>query len=79
MIADTIREALKAQPFRTFTMRTAGGREYRIDHPELAAVSPGGRVLVVFTSADGAVTIDTLLIESMHFENGRENGRGRKR
>jgi len=33
MVADTIREALRAQPFRTFTMRTAGGREYRIDHP----------------------------------------------
>lgn len=78
MVADTIREALRAQPFRTFTMRTAGGREYRIDHPELAALSPGGRVLVVFTTADGAVTIDTLMIESMHFENGKGNGRRRK-
>mgnify|MGYP005846025879 CR=1 FL=1 len=78
MVADTIGEALRAQPLRTFTTRMVGGREYRIDHPELAALSPGGRVLVVFTTADGAVTIDTLMIESMHFENGKGNGRRRQ-
>ncbi len=67
MTTDQIRAALKGQPFRPFVVKTTGGREYRVNHPETAILSPGGRTLFVFISPEAGVALDVLMIESIHF------------
>jgi len=53
---------MRTRPFRPFTIRTAGGRDFRIDHPEMAWATPGGRVVFVATSEDSAAAIDLLQV-----------------
>ena len=65
MTTDQFRNTLRAQPFRPFLIRTADGREYRVDHPEMAWQTPGGRIVFVATSDDAAVTIDLLLVTAL--------------
>ena len=49
-----IREVIKAQPFRPFTLRLADGRSYSVSHPEFAMVAPSGMDLV-FVGGDEAI------------------------
>ncbi|MEW6253134.1 MAG: hypothetical protein AB1716_21050 [Planctomycetota bacterium] len=75
MTIEQIRKAHQAQPFRPFTLRTGGGREYEIPHPELLAIIPPGRTIVVACADGTAELLDLLLVESLHFHNGRRRGR----
>jgi len=43
MTVEQVRAALRARPFRPFILRMADNHEYRVDHPELALPTPGGR------------------------------------
>jgi hypothetical protein len=65
MTTDTIRALLAARPFRGFTLRTASGQEFSVSHPEAMSVSPGGRTVYIWTTDNGGVTIDLLLVESV--------------
>lgn len=76
MTSDQIRAALRAEPFKPFELRTTGGRRYRVDHPELAVLSPSGRTMFVFITPDAGMTVDVLMIESINFLS---NGRRRRR
>ncbi len=76
MTADQFRAALRAEPFKPFEVKTAGGRQYLVDHPELAVLSPSGRTAYLFVTPDAAAIIDVLMIESINFVN---NGRRRRR
>jgi hypothetical protein len=64
MTSARVREALKRQPFIPFTVAVAVAdqKEYTIDHPEFAALSPGGRELTVYETDDVRHTIDLLLV-----------------
>jgi hypothetical protein len=42
-IRDQVRTAMRTQRLRPFHVKLAGGRTFRIDHPEFIAVSPNGR------------------------------------
>jgi hypothetical protein len=66
---------MAARPFRPFTIRTVDGREFRVDHPEMAWATPGGRVVFVATSEDSAAAIDLLLVTSLE-PVGVDIGRG---
>jgi hypothetical protein len=62
-----IREAVLRRPFQPFTLRMNDGREFRLPHPEFAAVSR--RVVVVINDAHpGGVWLEPVLIASIHFD-----------
>ena len=69
MTADELRKAYRAQPFRPFMLRVADGREYEVRHPELMAISPRGRTVVVVAPDETADLIDTLMINSIHLDD----------
>jgi hypothetical protein len=75
MTSEQIINVLRAQPFRPFVMKTTGGREYRIDHPELMLFSRTGRTLSIATPDDTFAILDVLMIESI---NVLRNGRPRR-
>jgi hypothetical protein len=75
MTSEQIREALRARPFRSFILKTTGGREYVIDHPELAILSQSGRTMSIATPEDTFAILDVLMIESI---NVVSNGQGRR-
>ena len=45
MHPDRVRDELKREPFRPFSLRMADGREYRVRHPEFVYMHPDGRTI----------------------------------
>jgi hypothetical protein len=67
MAPDQVRKALRAVPFRPFSVEVAGGRRVQVKHTDYAQLSPAGRTLVVFTDDDDAAEIiDVFLITSLN-------------
>ena len=56
-----IAELLARTPFEAFSIGTTTGREYRVGHPENAAIV-GGRVVVASPDDEGVVTLSGLHI-----------------
>jgi hypothetical protein len=60
---EQLRKAHNARPFRSFTIRTGGGREYRVPHPEFMWIHPAGRTFGI-ADPDGSIELlDLLLVE----------------
>ena len=82
MTGEQVRDMLRNQPFRPFKLVLIDGREFTVDHPEWAALPPGGRTLLHFTpgETDSHVTfIDLLHVSTLEPLNGRPpRGRGRR-
>ena len=75
MDLNTIRDALRQQPFESFTIRLADGRAEVVKHPEFVAVGP--RIVVVVREDNTVLKIEPLLIVSLHqtpFERNGGNG-----
>jgi hypothetical protein len=72
---EQIRKAYEAKPFRPFTLRTGGGREYHVPHPEFMLITPPGRTIIVVDRNGAAELIDLLLVESLHFNDRRHRRR----
>ena len=49
---DRIRELYWAKPFQAFAIHLADGRSVTVSHPELMAISPGGRTITVYQLDD---------------------------
>jgi len=64
MNVDTIREAVRRQPFVPFTLRMNDGREIYIPHPEYIAVSLR-QVYVIDAVTDAGTFLEPILIASM--------------
>ena len=65
-----IRSALKAHPFRPFTIHLADQRSFLVPHPEYAYVHPKGRFVIV-TQDDGSYDLaDMLLVTGIHVTPG---------
>jgi hypothetical protein len=77
MTSEQIRQALRAEPFRPFELKTTGGRRYPVGHPEAAILSPSGRTLALTVSDDSFVVLDVRMVESLNFIAG--NGRSKRR
>ena len=43
-----LRELLRATPFRPFIIRMAGGREYRVGHPDFVFASPNNQSWILW-------------------------------
>ena len=68
MTIEQFTAALKAEPFKPFSLNAASGKEYRVSHPELAIRTPSGRTVVVVTGDDAVAVLDLHLIESITFQ-----------
>jgi hypothetical protein len=68
MQIDAIREALRKQPFRPFTLRLADGRELPVLHPDFVAIL--GRTAVVASPRldDSYSIVEPLLIVSVEYD-----------
>jgi hypothetical protein len=64
MDVTAIREALHAQPFRSFNMRLVDGRELWVTHPDFVAVSPR-RVIVINPYDESTSFLEPMLIISL--------------
>lgn len=64
MTSDSMYKMTPAQPFQPFVIRTAGGREIPVNHPELIAYG-GGRIALVSLPNDSFEIVDLLLVESL--------------
>ena len=68
---EELRRHHRAQPFRPFVLHTADGAEFAVGHPEVLAISPAGRTIIVMTPDGAHDTIDLLLVASIHSGNGQ--------
>ena len=54
MDSERLRTQLNYLPFRPFTVKLSSGKRVRIQHPDYAALSPGGTTMVIFYRDDSA-------------------------
>jgi hypothetical protein len=66
MTSEQMQSAIGARPFRPFIIKTDGGREIQVTHPEAIAYR-GGRTAVVVLPDDRFEIIDLLLVESLEW------------
>jgi hypothetical protein len=80
MDTKAIRDALRAFPFKPFTLRLNDGREFHIPRPEYVAVSKRV-VFVIDYKTDSGLHLEPLLIASMQMEDEKnkkgKNGKGK--
>ena len=76
MTTQQLRNMHQAQPFRPFDIHLADGRSIPVDHPELLAITAGGRTIGVAVDDDAIEVIDLLLVTSL---KPRSNGTARRR
>jgi hypothetical protein len=80
MVADDIREAMRTQPFRPFSLRLADGRELFVRHPDFVSVSPNGYTVVVWSETAPTMSIlDSDLIVSIETTAGGKKPGGKPR
>jgi hypothetical protein len=66
----------QARPFQPFDIHLADGRSIPVHHPELLAVTSGGRTIGVAVEDDAIEVIDLLLVTSL---KPRSNGTARSK
>lgn len=80
MELNSIRNALRAQPFQPFDLCLADGRRVAVTHPEFVAMT--NRIVVVLDENNFSKTIEPLLIVSLEPTSAPgkgDNGRHKKR
>jgi hypothetical protein len=76
MTVQQLRNMHQARPFKPFEIHLADGRSIPVDHPELLAVTSGGRTIAVAVEEDAVEVIDLLLVTSLKpRSNGAPRGR----
>ncbi len=79
MNLEEIRNAVRAQPFRPFTLHLADGRHIPVKHSEFAFITPSGRALIVYQPDESSNVIDIVLVTDIAFgSNGRAPGKRRR-
>lgn len=68
---DGLRNTLRAQPFRPFTLDMGDGRSWRVEHPDFVWIPPeGSRTVIVSAGGDDFEIVDMLLVTSFEVSNG---------
>jgi hypothetical protein len=65
MHVDVLRDALRRQPFRPFTLRLVDGRTVFIQHPELILVSP--RQVIIVHPDESTWWLEPMLLQGIEF------------
>lgn len=65
MRAETLKDLLHATPFRVFAIQLVSGKRIRGGHPEILAISPGGRSAAVWEGDGIKAILDVSLIEAL--------------
>jgi hypothetical protein len=65
MTTPQIRSMLRAAPFQPFDIYLADGRSLTVRHPEMVAVTGGGRTIGVATDDETIEIVDLLLVTSL--------------
>lgn len=79
MTTDELRRRLKAEPFRPFRIHMGGGRSLEIPHPEMALISPGGRIVAIYAEPDALEVVDVFMIQSIQILPTRREGHSRRK
>jgi len=62
MTIQQLRAAIRAVPFRPFTVHMADGRSFPVPHPDFLLMSPSGRMAFAFGQEDECSILDLLLM-----------------
>jgi hypothetical protein len=74
MDLNSIRTALKQQPFQPFTLCLADGRRVPVKHPEFVAMNK--RIVIVTDEESDTKILEPLLIVSLEIAAANGNGNG---
>ena len=79
MTIEQLRKMHQAKPFEAFDIHLADGRCLRVSHPELLAVFPPGRTIMVVQGEGDFQIVDLLLVTSLevHGNGARRSKAGR--
>ncbi len=78
MDLNSIRNALKEQPFRPFDLCLADGRRVAVKHPEFVAMNQ--RIVIVTDEESATKILEPLLIVSLeHVSDAKKKGNGSQR
>ncbi len=61
MVLNQFTQAIRRQPFRPFRLLLVDGREFRVDHPEFAAIDRRGREVTFYAGDNTQHFIDARL------------------
>jgi hypothetical protein len=75
MEIEGLREAVRRQPFKPFTIRLADGRAMPVPHPEFLAIGPN--VVILVTENDSWLEIDPFLVVSLDLDGSRARKTGK--
>ena len=65
MTTEQFKNALKAQPFRPFTIHMGDGRAFFVKHQDFIARSPRGRTVIVYGDDEIHSILDMLLVTEL--------------
>ena len=75
MTSEQIRKMIRARPFEPFRVFLADGRELQVQHPEMIAVTGGGRTAIVtLPEGEDYEVIDILMVTGLRRSNGAVAG-----
>lgn len=78
MTIDPIRKLHDAQPFRSFVIHLADGREIPVHHPDFLAFAPSGRKVFVYQTGDDFNIVDLLLVTDLEVKSVKNSHRRRR-
>lgn len=78
MTVNQLRKLHQARPFKPFDVNLADGRSLPVTHPELLAIVPPGRTIVVGLSDGTAEIVDLFLVLSLKPHANGKPRRGRR-
>ena len=74
MTSEQLRKIVRTQPFEPFEIFLADGRSFHVNHPEMVAITGGGRIaLVTMPEGENYEVVDLLLVTSRRRGNGTVN------
>jgi hypothetical protein len=78
---ESIREVVRAQPFRPFWIYLGDGGRIPVEHEDFVAFQPSGREIIVYRSDDTHQILDTMLITRVEIKpaNGARTKRKKQR
>ncbi|MEX0641432.1 MAG: hypothetical protein WD468_01960 [Pirellulales bacterium] len=71
MTVEQLKQVWKADPFRSFRIHLADGRNIEVNHRDFLMPSPSGRTIIVYQPDDSFNVIDLILVTDLEVSNGK--------